>query len=82
MRPIQLSRLEVANIIEAFLDGTAGKGDWDGFCSFAIADPYLDSIRIRCCDLRQTHPAERKGHYCNQAGFDLMRRLVADLRAS
>jgi hypothetical protein len=77
---VQRSRAEVADIIEQFLDGTGGKWDWDDFCSFGIADPYLDSLRIQCCELQSTLPAETPGHYCNQAGFQVMRNLVAELR--
>jgi len=60
MSAVQLSRLEVADIIERFLLCTGGKWDWDDFCSFAIADPYLDSIRTQCCDLCETHPPDKK----------------------
>jgi len=80
VRAIQRSKLEVAKIIEDFLEGTGGKYDWDDFCSFPIADSYLDAIRVQCSDLQRTHPADQKGHYCNKVGLDLMRGLVAELR--
>ena len=79
---IQRTKSEVAGIIERFLDGTSGKWDWDDFCSFSIADPYLDSVRIRCAELDVAYPPTEKGHYCSRAGFEVMRELVAELRAS
>jgi hypothetical protein len=82
MRSIQRTKPEVAGIIEKFLDGTGGKSDWDDFCSNRVDDPYLDSVRDQCLELRLTHRPEEKGHYCNQAGVEIMRKLVATLRAA
>jgi len=82
MGPVQRTKPEVASIIEQFLDGTGGKWDWDDFCSFSIADPYLNSVRIRCAELDVAYPPTGKGHYCSRAGFEVMRELVAELRAS
>jgi len=82
MRPVQRTKLEVVNIIEQFLDGTGGEWAWDDFCSFGIANPYLDSIRLRCTELDTAYPPTEKGHYCGQAGLEVMRELVAELRAS
>ncbi|HMI53346.1 MAG TPA: hypothetical protein VK525_17665 [Candidatus Saccharimonadales bacterium] len=81
MAKVERTKLDVASIIEQFLDGTGGKRDWDDFCSFGISDPYLDSIRAQCIELDRTYPSTKKGHYCNDAGFDVMRRLVETLRA-
>jgi hypothetical protein len=82
MAPNPRTKSEVASIIEQFLDGTCGEWDWDDFCSFSIADPYLDSVRIRCAELDVAYPPTEKGHYCSRAGFEVMRELVAELRAS
>jgi hypothetical protein len=82
VRSVQRTKLEVASIIEQFLDGTGGDWDWDDFCSFGIADPYLDSIRMKCAGLDPAFPPTQKGHYCGRAGFEVMRELVAELRAS
>jgi len=82
MGPIQRTKSEVASIIEQFLDGTGGKWDWDDFCSLSIADHYLDSVRIRCAELDLAYPPTEKGHYCGRTGFEVMRELVAELRAS
>lgn len=81
MGTIQRTKPEVAGIIEKFLDGTGGEWDWDDFCSLSITDPYLDSVRIQCSELSLTCPPTEKGHYCSQAGFEIMRQLAAKLRA-
>lgn len=36
---VHYTKAEVADIIEAFLDGTRGRWDWDDFTSLRIADP-------------------------------------------
>ena len=77
---IQRTQSEVAGIIDKFLDGTSAKWDWDDFCSLSITDPYLDSVRIQCSELSLTCPPTEKGHYCSQAGFEIMRELVSKLR--
>jgi len=79
---VERTKLEVASIIEQFLDGTGGKWDWDEFCSLGISDPYLNSVRVQCMELNRTHPPTKKGHYCSDAGLEVMRGLVATLRAS
>ncbi len=79
---VQRTKLEVADIIERFLNGTGGEWDWDDFTSFGITDAYLDSVRIQCAELNLTYPPTTKGHYCSEAGLEIMRGLVATLRAS
>jgi hypothetical protein len=82
MGSIQRTKVEVADIIERFLNGTGGEWDWDDFTSFGITDPYLDSVRIQCSELNVTFPPTEKGHYCSQTGFEIMRELAARLRAA
>jgi hypothetical protein len=79
---IERTKSEVVAIIDKFLDGTSAKWDWDDFCSLSITDPYLDSVRIQCSELNSTCPPTEKGHYCSQAGFENMHKLVAKLRAA
>ena len=73
---------EVANIIEQFLEGTGGQWDWDDFCSIRIADPELDRVRLSCCVLSEKYPATEKSHYCSNEGFEVMRRLITELRST
>jgi hypothetical protein len=77
---IERTNLEVATIIEQFINGTGGRWDWDDFCSNLITDPDLDSIRNRCDGLASEFPPDEKGHYCSQHGIKVMREIGNDLR--
>jgi hypothetical protein len=76
------TKQEVGDIIERFVDGTGGNWDWDDFCSYRIADPDLDLIRVKCSGLDSTHPPTVKGHFCNENGIQLMREMIQSLRGS
>ncbi len=80
MKSIERSRAEVADTIERFVDGTCGKWDWDDFCCVPISDPHLDSIRARCIALPQDYPLVEKGHYCSEAGIEVLRQIIFELR--
>ena len=54
--PIKRTRQEVAEILQAFLDGTLSDAAWDDFVSIEIADPLLDAIRKRCETLYDEFP--------------------------
>lgn len=69
-------------MIEAFLDGTGGKWDWDDLCSIKIEDPELDHVRDLCSSACFTFPPTEKGHYCSAAGHEYLRQLVRELRLS
>ncbi len=53
---VKRTNLEVANIIEAFLEGTGDAWDWDDFCSRKIENRDPDAIRIKCINLSFIHP--------------------------
>ena len=79
MRKTERSRGEVADIIERFVDGICGKWDWDDFISFPIVDPQLDTI-VRAARPVQEFPTTQKGHYCSEAGVEVLRQMVKELR--
>ena len=82
-KPVVRSSSEVASILEAFLNDTGGPYDWDDFvCGGSIANPELEAIRARCASLPDEFPPTSSGHYCSEAGFEVMRGLTARLRAS
>jgi hypothetical protein len=80
VRKTERSRGEVADIIERFVDGICGKWDWDDFISWPIVDPHLDAIRTRCAGMSQEFPTAEKRHYCNEAGMEVLRQMVRELR--
>jgi hypothetical protein len=70
----------VADTIERFVDGICSRWDWDDFCSAPIIDPQLEAIRLRCAGLPQEFPSAQKGHYCAEAGIEVLRAMVRELR--
>jgi hypothetical protein len=79
-KPHHLTREDLANEIEAFLNGTGGVFDWDEFCTFTIADPELDKIRERCARLDKEFPPSGSGGYCNEEGIKVLRDYIEVLR--
>ena len=81
-KPAVRSSAEVAGTLEAFINDSGGSYDWDDFvCGGRIADPELEAVRARCASLPDDFPPIVHGHYCSDAGFEVMRGLAAQLRA-
>jgi hypothetical protein len=79
-RPVIRTRKEVAHTIEAFLGGTGDPYDWDDFiCGGNIKDPALEYIRVRCAALPLEFPPQQDGHYCSDAGFEVLRGFIRQL---
>ena len=70
----------MADIIERFVDGICSRWDWDDFCTSPIIDLQLDAIRLRCVGLPEEFPSSQKGHYCSEAGIEVLREMVLQLR--
>jgi hypothetical protein len=75
------TREEVANTINGFINGTGRQWDWDGFTSIRIDDPELEAIRKRCVALPVEYPPSTTKDYCSEAGIQVMRDLVQELRS-
>lgn len=75
------TREQVAETIEAFVNGTGRQWDWDGFTSIRIDDPELEAIRKRCVAMPVEFPPSNTKDYCSEAGMQAMRELAAGLRA-
>ena len=76
----QLTRKEVADAIESFINGKGGKRSWDDFISISLSDPELEKIRVRCAGLPEEFPPGEAGAYCGERGLGLLRNLVTSLR--
>jgi hypothetical protein len=71
----------VISIIQCFLDGTAGKWDWDDFISVPIKDdPFLEEIRKRCAALPEEFPPDKSGQYCNEEGVKILKEYTRILQ--
>ncbi|MGC2697536.1 MAG: hypothetical protein WA738_17245 [Candidatus Angelobacter sp.] len=70
----------MADILERFVQGISPRWEWDDFCSFPIVDPGLETVRLRSAGLPQEYPPSEKGHYCSEAGIEVLRQIVHELR--
>jgi len=72
----------VADLIERFVNGTAGPLEWDGYTmGTKFEDPFLRSIQDRCRALWIEFPPPSKREYTNEDGLNVLRALVEELRA-
>jgi len=79
----KMGRLEVAKILEGFLEGTGGDWDWDDFISVAeVADERLKQIQQHVNLLSEQFPPDKRGEYCNEQGREVIRRYIKELRRS
>ena len=75
------TREEVANAIDGFINGSGRQWDWDGFTSIRIDNPELEAIRKKCVALPVEYPASTVKDYCSEAGIQVMRNMLQELRS-
>jgi hypothetical protein len=76
------TREEVAGTIDGFINGTGRQWDWDGFTSIRIDDQELEEVRRRIVVLPTEFPPSAPKDYCGEAGIQVMRDLLQNLRAA
>ena len=79
-KPIEMSRRELADEIEAFLNGTGAAWEWDDLCSARLVDPELERLRQECCDVNERFPATSPENFCSDEGMAFLRKVVSHLR--
>jgi len=78
----KLGILEVAQILEDFLEGKGGPWTWDDFISaYSIDDAGLEMIRRRCAGLTWEFPPDHPREFCNAQGRAVIRAFVAELHS-
>jgi hypothetical protein len=83
MKNSKLSRREVAEILENFLDGSGGPWAWDDFTlGMSFDDAHLEEIRIRCAGLSSEFPSKNPHEFCNELGRDILRGYIRELKFS
>lgn len=75
-----LSKREIADIIERFILDSTKPWEWDDFVSVPLRDPALDTIRKQCRDLPDCFPPTREGNYSSDEGVKFLENLVKKLR--
>jgi hypothetical protein len=83
MKKHKLSKKEVAQILEDFLEGRGSRWAWDDYTlGMSFEDKDLEDIRIRCVDLSKEFPPGNPNEHCNEQGRDVLRGYIKQLRAS
>jgi hypothetical protein len=72
-------RTEIAAVIRRFLDGSAGRWEWDDLTSLRLSDPELEGVRLRAAAIADLYPPTEAGHYCSAEGMAELRKLAAHL---
>ncbi len=73
---------EVADTLEAFVDGHSGQWDWDNYMSATFfSDSYLKEVQQRMIHLSEEFPAQKGQGFCNGEGIAVIRAYVRELRA-
>ena len=76
-----LSKHEVANTLERFINGSGEAWEWDDFINgSALQDESLERVRIQCQQLPSTHPPQEGHGYCSAKGVQTMKQMVVKLR--
>ena len=82
MKARERSRLEVATLIDDFIDGRSSPWDWDDFIGVVkFEDERLRLVQLRCAKLPDEFPSTNSRHYCSDEGLSVLRTLAKDLRA-
>jgi len=72
---------EVADTLEAFIEGRSGQWDWDNYMSATFfTDPYLKEIQARMVHLSEEFPADKGKGFCNAEGVQVIRDYIKELR--
>lgn len=74
-------RLEVADIIEAFITDSDVMSEWGEFLMMPLHDPELELIRSLCQRLPQDFPPAAPGQYCHPDGLEVLLPWISRLRA-
>ena len=77
---MNLTKEEVVNIIEDFINDRGGQWDWDDFISIKLRDPELERIRLICVELPDKYPPTGKRQYCNLQGMELLKDIIVNLK--
>ena len=81
MKKSNLSKAEVTNILENFVEGRGGVWDWDDFTlGMSLDDEQLESIRERVARLSEEFPHRTRNEYTNEHGLQVIRDYIKQLR--
>jgi len=76
----RMTRTQVIQAIEEFVNGTSKNYDWEDFLNQPIVDPFLDGIRKKCNDISDAYPSGSRNKFCSEEGLQKLRELAIQLR--
>ena len=79
-RKIDLTRSQVADIIQTFIDGSGDEDNWNRFINVQMKNRQLEEIRRRCVTLKQQFSPTAESKRVGPEGYKLMRQIAIDLR--
>jgi hypothetical protein len=74
-----ITKGELARLINSFLDGSCGKWDWDDFTSVRQHDPEIEKLRLRLINMRDEYPPSNPTEYCSEEGRRVMAAIAESL---
>lgn len=77
-----MNRAEAKELIGRFVAGETTDWEWDDFVSTPSRDSLLESLRVKCLQVRDEFPPERAGEYCSESGAKQLLALADDLPIS
>jgi hypothetical protein len=75
-----MTYVEVAEILERFVDGTGGRWDWDNYCATRFRNSYLQDMQDRLCALTDEFPPANGIGYCSPEGNAVILAYATELR--
>jgi hypothetical protein len=73
--------LDVADILESFVEGRGGRWDWDAYITTMVfKDAFLQEVQNRMVHLSDEFPAEKGMGYCSPEGIQVIRDYAKQLR--
>ena len=75
-----MSRVELAEAIESFLEGSGSPWLWDDLARARLESKELVQIRDRCVALDAEFPPTEPGHFCGAEGLAVLKEYARQLR--
>ena len=76
----EMTKEEIANLIDHHLHGVDGTYEWDDFESIPFKDAELEAIRRECLEIERKHPPANAYASFSHAQVAELRRVAAELR--
>jgi hypothetical protein len=77
-----MNKVEVANLIKSFVDGSCGKWDWDDFTSIRQTDPKIEQVRLHILTIPDKYPSNNPKHWSNEDGVRVLQEIAESLLKS